>query len=44
MRQNHIHHLPVANEKGEIIGMISASDFLVVAEAMGTNFKERSLH
>ena len=44
MRQHHIHHLPVADEKGNIVGMISASDFLVVAEAMGTNFKERSLH
>lgn len=44
MRQNHIHHLPVADASGKIVGMISASDFLVVAEAMGTNFKERSLH
>jgi Predicted signal-transduction protein containing cAMP-binding and CBS domains len=44
MRQNHIHHLPVADEKGKIVGMISASDFLLVAEAMGTNFKDRSLH
>ncbi len=44
MRQNHIHHLPVTNKEGKIVGMISASDFLVVAEAMGTNFKERSLH
>lgn len=44
MRQNHIHHLPVADANGNIIGMISAGDFLVVAEAMGTNFKERSLH
>ena len=44
MRQHHIHHLPVADVKGNIIGMISAGDFLVVAEAMGTNFKERSLH
>jgi CBS domain-containing protein len=44
MRENHIHHLPVADGKGKIIGMISAADFLVVAEAMGTNFKERSLH
>ena len=43
MKQLRIHHLPVADEKGNIIGMISASEFLVVAEAMGTNFKERSL-
>ena len=44
MRKNHIHHLPVADGKGKVIGMISAEDFLVVAEAMGTNFKDRSLH
>jgi CBS domain-containing protein len=44
MHQNHIHHLPVADKKGNVVGMISATDFLVVAEAMGTNFKERSLH
>jgi signal-transduction protein with cAMP-binding, CBS, and nucleotidyltransferase domain len=44
MHQHHIHHLPVAGETGKIVGMISASDFLVVAEGMGTNFKERSLH
>lgn len=43
MKQLRVHHLPVADDKGMIIGMISASDFLVVAEAMGTNFKERSL-
>ena len=35
MKEHKIHHLPVANKKGEIIGMISATDFLVVAEAMG---------
>jgi signal-transduction protein with cAMP-binding, CBS, and nucleotidyltransferase domain len=44
MKQNRIHHLPVADDKGQIIGMISSTDFLVVAEAMGTDFKERSLH
>ena len=44
MHDKHIHHLPVADEKGKIIGIISASDFLVIAEAMATNFKERSLH
>ncbi len=43
MKEHRIHHLPVANEKGEIIGMIAAMDLLLVAEAMGTNFKERSL-
>ncbi len=44
MLKHHIHHLPVADKSGNIVGMISSSDFLVVAEAMGTNFKERSLH
>jgi CBS domain-containing protein len=44
MHDHHIHHLPVADKQGKVIGMIAASDFLVVAEAMGTNFKERSLH
>lgn len=44
MKSNHIHHLPVSDEKGLIVGMISATDFLLVAESMGTNFKERSLH
>lgn len=43
MKEKHIHHLPVQNKDGEIIGMISASDFLVIAEAMGNNFEERSL-
>lgn len=35
MKERRIHHLPVANEKGQLVGMISATDFLVVAEAMG---------
>ena len=35
MQARRIHHLPVANEAGAIVGMISATDFLVVAEAMG---------
>ncbi len=43
MKENRIHHLPVVNEKDEIVGMISASDFLLIAEAMGNNFEERSL-
>lgn len=44
MKEHRIHHLPVADEKGQIIGMIAAMDLLLVAEAMGTNFKDRSLH
>ncbi len=43
MKEMRVHHLPVADEEGRIIGMISATDFLVVAEGMGTNFEERSL-
>ncbi len=43
MKQMHVHHLPVADDEGKIIGMISATDFLVVAEGMGTNFEDRSL-
>jgi len=34
MKEHHIHHLPVVDEHGTPIGMISASDFLVAAEAM----------
>ncbi|WP_322506584.1 cyclic nucleotide-binding/CBS domain-containing protein [Anaerolinea sp.] len=35
MSEKSIHHLPVADKAGNVIGMISATDFLVVAEAMG---------
>lgn len=35
MKTRNIHHLPVSNEEGVIVGMISAMDFLVAAEAMG---------
>jgi CBS domain-containing protein len=35
MKDHNIHHLPVADEEGSLVGMISATDFLVVAEAMG---------
>jgi CBS domain-containing protein len=34
MKTNHIHHLPVVDDGGNLIGMISATDFLVAAEAM----------
>jgi len=36
MKEKHIHHLPVVNDDQKIIGMISATDFMVAAEAMGT--------
>ena len=42
MQEKKIHHLPVADEHGNLVGMISATDFLVVAEAMGRT-GERSL-
>ena len=35
MKEHSIHHLPVVDENGNLVGMISATDFLVVAEAMG---------
>lgn len=35
MSEHHFHHLPVTDKDGNVVGMISASDFLVVAEAMG---------
>jgi CBS domain-containing protein len=42
MKENRIHHLPVIDEQGHLVGMISATDFLVVAEAMGRS-GERAL-
>lgn len=41
MNKNHIHHLPVVNAQGALVGMISATDFLVAAEAMGRAPGER---
>jgi CBS domain-containing protein len=35
MREHNIHHMPVANPTGDLVGMISATDFMVAAEAMG---------
>ncbi len=35
MLEHHFHHLPVEDENGSLLGMISATDFLVAAEAMG---------
>jgi signal-transduction protein with cAMP-binding, CBS, and nucleotidyltransferase domain len=43
MKDNHIHHLPVVDDNGKPIGMISATDFMVVAEGMAVNFADRSL-
>ncbi len=35
MKENRIHHLPVANKNGVVVGMISSNDFLVIAETLG---------
>jgi signal-transduction protein with cAMP-binding, CBS, and nucleotidyltransferase domain len=43
MKELRIHHLPVVDEKGNLVGMIAATDFLVVAEALGHGDEERSL-
>jgi CBS domain-containing protein len=43
MREFQIHHLPVIDENKNIVGMISASDFLVVAEALAYGDDERQL-
>lgn len=43
MVSQHIHHLPVVDEEGRIVGMISATDFLVVAEGIANDFQDRSL-
>ncbi|MBW6465425.1 MAG: CBS domain-containing protein [Brevefilum sp.] len=43
MNEKKIHHLPVVNAEGSIVGMISATDFLVVAEALGHGGGDRLL-
>ena len=43
MSEHHIHHLPVMDEDQKVIGMISATDFLVVAEALGHGEEDRQL-
>jgi len=34
MKKHQIHHMPVVNESGGLVGFISATDFLVIAEQM----------
>jgi CBS domain-containing protein len=42
MKEHHIHHLPVMGDDGlSLIGMISATDFMVAAEDMGRAPGER---
>lgn len=43
MNEHDIHHLPVVDKEGSIVGMISATDFLVVAEALGHGDGDRLL-
>ncbi len=41
MHEHHFHHLPVEDENGSLVGMISATDFLVAAESMGRSPEDR---
>lgn len=34
MKEHHVHHMPVTDDHGELVGLISATDFLVVAEEL----------
>jgi signal-transduction protein with cAMP-binding, CBS, and nucleotidyltransferase domain len=43
MSENHIHHLPVMDKNKKVVGMISATDFLVVAETLGHGEGDRKL-
>ncbi len=43
MSEHHIHHLPVMDENGKLVGIISATDFLVIAEALGHGFEDQKL-
>ncbi|MHB0922531.1 MAG: CBS domain-containing protein [Bellilinea sp.] len=43
MKEKRIHHLPVADANGTIVGMISANDFLIVAEQLGHGDGDRLL-
>src|SRR5688500_8699064 len=35
MQENHIHHLPIADENGALIGLISATDIFMAVEEAG---------
>lgn len=35
MQQHNIHHMPVADDQGELIGIISATDIFMAAEEVG---------
>jgi CBS domain-containing protein len=40
MQEKHIHHLPIADESGELIGLISATDIFMAVEETGWQEKE----
>jgi CBS domain-containing protein len=35
MQENHIHHMPVADGTGSLVGIISATDLFTAAEEIG---------
>lgn len=41
MKEKQIHNLPVLDDCGEVVGMLTATDFLVAAEAMASAPGER---
>jgi signal-transduction protein with cAMP-binding, CBS, and nucleotidyltransferase domain len=43
MSDKKIHHLPVMDENGKVLGIISATDFLVIAESMAHGFEDHKL-
>ncbi|MFW5713561.1 MAG: cyclic nucleotide-binding/CBS domain-containing protein [Brevefilum sp.] len=43
MSEHHIHHLPVMDKNRKVVGMISATDFLVVAEALAHGEEDQQL-
>jgi CBS domain-containing protein len=40
MQEHHIHHLPIADESGTLIGLISATDIFMAVEETGWQEKE----
>src|SRR5512147_1570101 len=40
MQEHHIHHLPIADESGTLIGLISATDIFMAVEEIGWQEKE----
>jgi CBS domain-containing protein len=43
MSEHKIHHMPVMDKENKLVGMISATDFLVVAESLGYGDGDRLL-